>query len=234
MRIWYFGAIFVVIPMVGNSAIRGLGDTKTPSMVMLIAAIANTVLDPLLIFGIGPFPELGVRGAAITTVIARSTTFTVAIPNTLTKIIIPLGAAIITRLIASYGRESVAGFGVASKLEMFALMTIMALSSILPVFIGQNLGAGRKNRVLKAIKLSGFFSLYYGIIIYFILRLCAGILGGLTQMFPLYIPMALFGSKIFGIRGIFGALSISLLLIGPVSFYFARRYIIQLPLLDMN
>jgi MATE family, multidrug efflux pump len=309
MRIWYFGAVFVVIPMVGNAAIRGLGDTKIPSMVMLIAAIANTILDPLLIFGIGPFPELGVRGAAIATVAARGITFSialwvlikrekiisfanpskivevwkellfVAIPNALSKMIIPLGAAIIIRLIASYGHESVAGFGVAGRLEMFALMPVMALSSVIPVFIGQNLGAGNKNRVLKGLKLSGLFSLFYGIIIYIILLLNGGFLGGLfnenekvievviiylsivpiayffrsimdlsitslsvtgkpiqaalislIQMFLLYIPMAFFGSKLFGIQGIFGALSISLLLIGPVSFYFARRYIIKLPM----
>lgn len=309
MRIWYFGAIFVVIPMVGNAAIRGLGDTKIPSMVMLIAAIANTILDPLLIFGIGPFPELGVQGAAIATVIARGITFTVAlwvlikrekiisfadpskivevwkeilfvaIPNMLTKMIIPLGAAIITRFIASYGRESVAGFGVAGKLEMFALMPIMALGSVIPIFIGQNLGAGRKDRVLKGLKLSGFFSLFYGIIIYIFLLINGGFLGrlfnenekvieiviiylsivpiayffrslmdlsitslsvtgkprqaaliSLIQMFLLYIPMAFFGSKSFGIQGIFGALAISLLLIGPGSFYIARRYIINLPM----
>ncbi|MBF9017433.1 MATE family efflux transporter [Oceanispirochaeta sp. M2] len=310
MRIWYFGAVFVVIPMVGNAAIRGLGDTKIPSMVMLIAAIVNTILDPLLIFGIGPFPELGVRGAAIATVAARGITFTVAlwvlikrekiisfanpskivevwkellfvaIPNALSKMIIPLGAAIIIRLIASYGRESVAGFGVAGKLEMFALLPVMALSSVIPVFIGQNLGAGNKNRVLKGLKLSGLFSLFYGIIIYIILLLNGGFLGGLfnknekvieviiiylsivpiayffrsimdlsitslsvtgkpiqaalislIQMFLLYIPMAYVGSKLFGIQGIFGALSISLLLIGPVSYYIARRYIIKLPVI---
>ena len=57
---WLAGVVFVVIPIVGNSAIRATGDTKTPSWIMMIAAGVNTVLDPLLIFGYGPFPELGI------------------------------------------------------------------------------------------------------------------------------------------------------------------------------
>ena len=67
---WLAGVVFVVIPIVGNSAIRATGDTKTPSWIMMIAAGVNAVLDPLLIFGYGPFPELGIKGAAIATVIS--------------------------------------------------------------------------------------------------------------------------------------------------------------------
>jgi len=79
MKIWYIGMPFVVVPMVGNNAIRATGDAKTPSIIMLIAVCVNTILDPLLIFGIGPFPELGIQGAAIATVISRFTTFSVAL-----------------------------------------------------------------------------------------------------------------------------------------------------------
>ena len=67
---WLMGVVFVVIPIVGNSAIRATGDTKTPSIIMVIAAVVNAVLDPILIFGYGPFPEMGIRGAAIATVIS--------------------------------------------------------------------------------------------------------------------------------------------------------------------
>jgi len=70
MDIWFLGAVFIAIPIVGNGAIRATGDSLTPSLIMLVIAGVNAVLDPLLIFGIGPFPELGVRGAAIATVIA--------------------------------------------------------------------------------------------------------------------------------------------------------------------
>lgn len=67
MLIWYLTVPMLVIPMVGNAAIRTTGDTKTPSLVMGVAGLVNGVLDPLLIFGPGPFPEWGIRGAAIAT-----------------------------------------------------------------------------------------------------------------------------------------------------------------------
>lgn len=74
MLIWYSGVAFVIIPMVGNSAIRGTGNTLFPALIMVFAALVNIVLDPLLIFGLGPFPALGMKGAAIATVIGRGTT----------------------------------------------------------------------------------------------------------------------------------------------------------------
>ena len=79
MSIWYLGMPFVVVPMVGNYIIRSLGDTKTPSIIMTIAATVNVILDPLFIFGIGPFPEMGIKGAALATVFSRMITFTVAL-----------------------------------------------------------------------------------------------------------------------------------------------------------
>ncbi len=79
MSIWYLGNIFVMIPMIGNSLFRATGDMKTPSIIMMVAVVVNTALDPLLIFGIGPFPELGIKGAAIATVIARAITFFVSL-----------------------------------------------------------------------------------------------------------------------------------------------------------
>jgi len=75
---WYAGVGFLVIPMVGNSAIRATGDTRTPSIVMMIAGGVNVVLDPLLIFGIGPFPRLELQGAAVATLIAYAVTFVAA------------------------------------------------------------------------------------------------------------------------------------------------------------
>lgn len=79
MTIWYLGVVAVVIPMVGNNAIRATGDTKTPSMVMLVAVIINIILDPLLIFGLGPFPQLGLAGGALASVLARMVTLVVSL-----------------------------------------------------------------------------------------------------------------------------------------------------------
>lgn len=78
MTIWYIGMIFVVFPMVGNNIIRATGDTFYPAMVMMLAAGINIVLDPLLIFGLLGFPKMGLRGAALATVIGRCTTMIVA------------------------------------------------------------------------------------------------------------------------------------------------------------
>jgi len=71
MRIWYLSTPFIVIPMAGNSVIRSLGDTKSPAVVMAVAGLVNIILDPLLIFGFGPIPELRLQGAAIATSISR-------------------------------------------------------------------------------------------------------------------------------------------------------------------
>ncbi len=78
MEPWYLGVGLLVIPMVGNGAIRATGDTKTPSLVMVIIGLFNAGLDPLLIFGWGPFPALGLRGAAYATVGSYIGAFVVA------------------------------------------------------------------------------------------------------------------------------------------------------------
>jgi putative MATE family efflux protein len=71
MSIWYLGLALLVVPQVGNSSIRASGDTRTPAMIMVSVLTINMVLDPLLIFGVGPFPELGLRGAAYATLTAQ-------------------------------------------------------------------------------------------------------------------------------------------------------------------
>jgi len=76
---WYLGVGLLVIPMVGNSAIRATGDTKTPSYIMLVAGLVNAVLDPFLIFGWGFFPKLGLTGAALSTVASYAGAFVVAL-----------------------------------------------------------------------------------------------------------------------------------------------------------
>ena len=79
MTIWYPGMVFYVVPIIGNNIIRATGDTKTPSIVMLVGVAMNAVLDPLLIFGWGPVPTLGIAGAAVATVLSRGVTLAVAL-----------------------------------------------------------------------------------------------------------------------------------------------------------
>jgi len=76
---WLLGVGFVVIPMVGNGAIRATGDTRTPSVVMLAAGVTNLALDPLFIFGVGPLPRMELRGAAVATVLSYMVAFVAAL-----------------------------------------------------------------------------------------------------------------------------------------------------------
>ena len=76
---WCLGVGLLVISMVGNGAIRATGDIKTPTMIMIIAGIVNIVLDPFLIFGIGPFPRLELQGAALATVTSWAIAFTASL-----------------------------------------------------------------------------------------------------------------------------------------------------------
>lgn len=86
MTIWFAGALFISLPIVGNAAMRAGGDTLTPAIIMTIAALANVILDPILIFGLLGFPRLELQGAAISTVISN-------------------GCAVIASLYILYARE---------------------------------------------------------------------------------------------------------------------------------
>lgn len=72
MQVWYIGAVVAMMPPVCDSCLRADGDMVRPLMVMCTCAVMNLILDPLLIFGWGPVPALGMKGAAIATIIARS------------------------------------------------------------------------------------------------------------------------------------------------------------------
>ncbi len=201
MRIWYFGVPFVVFPMIGNHIVRATGDTFMPGMLMLTSSVVNIILDPLMIFGIGFFPKMGIQGAALATVIGRSVSFVfiliilikreklltvylgrvkdilktweqiiyVAGPAALAMLIAPLSIGFITRLLSGYGKEAVAAFGVASRVEMFALMVIASLGSVLIIFIGQNFSKQKFGRIFAALKIAFIFSIAWGVVIFAIL-----------------------------------------------------------------
>jgi len=70
MDMWFLGSVCLIGPMIGNAILRAAGDTKTPSIIMGGAGLINAILDPILIFGFGPIPALGLEGAAIATFIS--------------------------------------------------------------------------------------------------------------------------------------------------------------------
>jgi putative MATE family efflux protein len=72
INIVLYGSFFQFFTMIGNGILRGEGNTVKPMQVMILGTLVNIALDPLLIFGIGPFPALGVQGAALATVIGRA------------------------------------------------------------------------------------------------------------------------------------------------------------------
>ena len=197
MTILYAGVPFVVVGMVGMSSMRATGDTRLPSMLMVIASVANVILDPILIFGIGPIPAMGLKGAALAALLARAAIFGgtlyfmrtrldmltfnkpdpgelksswadvlhVGIPAAGTNAIIPIATGVITAMLARYGPETVAGFGVASRVESLTLVMFYALSAVIGPFVGQNIAAGRADRIFEALRLCTIFCLGTGIVI---------------------------------------------------------------------
>lgn len=86
MDIWFWGMIFLMLPLIANGAFRASGDAKTPMYVMMSAAIINGILDPILIFGVGSWiPAMGLEGAAYATLIARVLGMLYAIRNLVTR-----------------------------------------------------------------------------------------------------------------------------------------------------
>lgn len=71
MSIWYSCSIVVLMPPISDASMRAVGDTFRPFIVMSVCAIMNIILDPILIFGWFGLPALGVKGAAIATVLSR-------------------------------------------------------------------------------------------------------------------------------------------------------------------
>lgn len=74
MEVYYFGGFLIILPMVGNFAMRAAGDARIPAVILTTSAVVNIVLDPILIFGWFGFPALELRGAAIATVVANGVT----------------------------------------------------------------------------------------------------------------------------------------------------------------
>ncbi|WP_412727688.1 MATE family efflux transporter [Alteromonas sp. D210916BOD_24] len=212
MGLWYLSSIFLAIPMVGNSVLRACGDTRTPSIVMAAGGGLNALLDPLFIFGLGPIPAMGIKGAALATFIAwivgafsilyilavrrklilpRLLTISelfessrailkIGLPAAGANMLTPVAGGVMTAVVASYGAEAVAAWGVGNRMESIASIVVLALSMTLPPFVSQNVGAMQIERVKQAYGLTLKFVLIWQFMVFVVMW---GLSGWIAQTF---------------------------------------------------
>nr|WP_297458394.1 MATE family efflux transporter [uncultured Halomonas sp.] len=166
------------------SVFRAHGDTRLPGKLMVLTSLINLILDPLLIFGIGPWPGLGLPGAAWATAIAfASGLFLVARrlrhtgwlarhgltgearqsagmfagiagPAMISQLMPPLAAMLATSIVAELGETAVAAWGLASRLETVSLMVVLALTMSLPPWLGRCYGANDWMQIHRLMRLA--------------------------------------------------------------------------------
>lgn len=199
LQVYMLGFPFFMLGMVGSTLLRATGNAASPGIVMAVGSGLQIAFGPVLIFGWLGFPELGIAGAAWAYVASR--TISVLIywvllvrinmlrwtmdrllqswkdilhvggPAIASGLIMPVSMLIITRLLAQHGHEVVAGYNVASRVETMAHMILWSASSSVEPFVGQNWGAGRYDRVKRALQLANRFSLGWGVFTFVVMML---------------------------------------------------------------
>ncbi len=191
-RIMLGGQVVIVMLFVANAVFRGAGDAAIAMRVLWIANAINIVLGPCFIFGLGPFPELGVTGAAVATTIGRGTGAGIALwsltrPNA--RVVVQrrhlrlrpelmkaigriagsgafqafVGVASwigLVRILSGFGSEVLAGYTIAMRVVMFALLPSWGVSNAAATMVGQSLGARDPRRAERAVWLAGFYNMW--------------------------------------------------------------------------
>jgi putative MATE family efflux protein len=175
---WTAFLLFIV-----NATFRGAGDAAVSMRVLWLANGINIVLGPLLIFGIGPFPRLGVTGAALATTIGRGTGLVYALSRlfhgtghlrvlrehlvietgtmkhmlrmslngTFQVLVGSLSWIVLVRLMAAFGSAAMAGYTIAVRMVMFAMLPAWGLGNATATMVGQALGASNPDRAERAV-----------------------------------------------------------------------------------
>jgi putative MATE family efflux protein len=182
-RVMLGGSATAFLLFVVNAVFRGAGDPAIAMRILIVANSINIVLDPVLIFGLGPFPELGVTGAAIATTIGRGIGLLMAFgmlargaghlaikrshltvePKTMLSIAqlsglgtfqVAIGSMSwmgLVRVVAGFGPEAMAGYTIAIRLVIFAMMPAFGLGGAAATMVGQSLGAKKPERAEAAV-----------------------------------------------------------------------------------
>jgi putative MATE family efflux protein len=177
LAVYLAGAPVVFTYFVMEAAFRSAGDTRTPLVLLAVSLGLNTVLDPLLILGIGPFPRLGIQGAALATIVTRAAGCLVgyrwlverglvkrAVPSLrpilqMAWIGLPVAAGgalfsfvyiLLTRFTSKFGTAALAALGVGHKVESLSYMACIGFGLAAATAVGQNLGAGSKERAVAS------------------------------------------------------------------------------------
>ena len=160
-----------------DAAFRAAGNTRLPFIMLLCATIVAAILDPILIIGWGPFPSLGIRGAALATLFVRggmcvigvgmlrhrrlvvfgaldwsriATIARVGLPTALTGVIFSLIYVVMTRTTQQFGTPALAALGLGHRVESWMYMVGVGFGAAAAAIVGQNLGAGQPDRAARA------------------------------------------------------------------------------------
>ncbi|MDA9444087.1 multidrug transporter MatE [Bradyrhizobium sp. CCBAU 51745] len=181
----FAGAIPVWIVNLQAAALRGSGNVKVPALVTLIGAIVTIPVSPLLIFGFGPVPRLGIGGAGIAfglyygaamlfllrymssgssglrlhVVPLRAKIFgdmlKVGIPTAFNAVLTNLTVILVTGAVGLFGTSALAGYGIASRLDYIMIPLLFGLSTATLTMVGVNMGAGQIARAQRIGWVSG-------------------------------------------------------------------------------